>query len=74
MPHDPTSFLQEVQVHGLPAAYKVVLGLVGKICQSIVLPACAVNKIRETFPSDTYTGFNFPPPIIVIKFYCTSKL
>lgn len=28
----------------------------------VVLLACAVNKIRETFPSDTYTGFNFPPP------------
>ncbi len=24
----------------------------------VVLPACAVKKIRETFPSDNYTGFH----------------
>lgn len=26
----------------------------------VTLPACAVNKIRDTFPSDNYQGFHFP--------------
>lgn len=26
----------------------------------IILPACAVKKIRESFPSETYTGFQYP--------------
>ena len=26
----------------------------------VILPACAVKKIRDTFPSDSYTGFKFP--------------
>ncbi|XP_078686122.1 uncharacterized protein LOC144918895 [Branchiostoma floridae x Branchiostoma belcheri] len=27
----------------------------------VVLPACAVTKIRDTFPSAQYTGFQYPP-------------
>ncbi|XP_066263273.1 uncharacterized protein [Branchiostoma lanceolatum] len=27
----------------------------------VVLPACAVTKIRETFPSEQYAGFRYPP-------------
>ena len=26
----------------------------------MVLPSCAVNKIREAFPSDGYIGFKYP--------------
>ena len=26
----------------------------------VILPACAVKKIRDTFPSHNYTGFNLP--------------
>ena len=26
----------------------------------VILPSCAVNKIRQTFPSETYTGFKYP--------------
>jgi hypothetical protein len=26
----------------------------------VVLPSCAVMKIRDTFPSETYTGFQYP--------------
>ena len=26
----------------------------------VILPACAVNKIRDTFPSHNYTRFHFP--------------
>ena len=34
----------------------MVLGVVGAKCS----PACAVRKIRDKFPSDNYTGFNYP--------------
>ncbi|XP_035662834.1 P2X purinoceptor 7-like [Branchiostoma floridae] len=27
----------------------------------VINPACAVKKIRETFPSAQYTGFKYPP-------------
>ncbi|KAL3854917.1 hypothetical protein ACJMK2_014152 [Sinanodonta woodiana] len=34
-------------------------GFMGKEVR-VPLPACAVNKIRQAFPSDTYTGFKWP--------------
>ncbi|XP_078335855.1 uncharacterized protein LOC111133080 [Crassostrea virginica] len=27
-----------------------------------VLPACVVSRIRQSFPSETYTGFQYPRP------------
>ena len=27
----------------------------------VVLPSCAVNRIRSKFPSSGYTGFKYPP-------------
>ena len=27
----------------------------------VVLPSCAVNFIRKSFPSSTYTVFSYPP-------------
>ena len=34
-------------------------GYLGKH-RRVVLPSCAVNKIREAFPSDGYIGFKYP--------------
>ncbi|XP_062599370.1 P2X purinoceptor 7-like [Saccostrea cucullata] len=28
-----------------------------------VLPSCVVNKIRDRFPSEYYTGFQYPQPV-----------
>ena len=26
----------------------------------VVLPSCAIKKIRDSFPSETYSGFKYP--------------
>ena len=28
----------------------------------VVLPSCAARQIQNEFPSDDYTGHQFPPP------------
>ena len=47
---------QNTMLHGIQTAGKMVLGYLGKEIQ-VVLPSCAVNKIRTEFPSDQYVGF-----------------
>ena len=51
------SFAQEISLHCLSTANKVVLGMVGPYNVRVTLPACAVKKIRDKFPSSGYKGF-----------------
>jgi len=48
--------IQAVSIHELPSTD---LGWLGKSVR-IVLPSCAVHKIRHTFPSEVYAGFKYP--------------
>lgn len=51
--------LQAISLYCLPSVGKLVLGWLGRRVR-VVLPSCAVNKIRTTFPSATYAGFKYP--------------
>ena len=54
-----STLLQEIQIYSIQTVDEVVLGLARKRYR-VILPSCAVNKIRQTFPSETYTGFKYP--------------
>ena len=56
------SFLQAISVYGILSADQLVLGLARQKSEgsATVPPSCAVNKIRNYFPSASYAGFKYP--------------
>ena len=49
---------QEIQIYSISAADTMVLGWLGRDIR-VVLPSCAVKKIRDKFPSSSYADFKY---------------
>ena len=56
------TYYQEISILGIRAVDLVGLAALGQAYRRVVLPSCAVAKIRQEFPSasEEYTGHQYP--------------